>query len=415
MKYAILGFGARGSLYAGLFQEIGAELTAVCEIRPDRLGKAGRLYELPKDKLFLSDEVFVSKGKLGDLCVVATQDGQHKGHALMALDAGYDLLLEKPIATTFEDCSAIFERAKATGRRVFICHVLRYAPFFTLIKQELNTGAYGKIATVNLTENIAYWHFAHSFTRGNWSVVPPSAPIILAKTCHDLDIICWLAGAECKAVSSMGSLGFYTRESAPLGSADRCLDCSVKMDCPYDAERFYITDGFDKGRTGWPIDTLCEEPTREKLSEALKTGPYGRCVWKCGNNSADRQVVNMGFAGGMTAHLTATAFSKDCYREIHVHCEKGEIFGSMADDILTCNIYGGVSKKIDVRQHAANGLAGHGGGDALLVKDIAAIYGGGRGASLTSIENSMQSHAIGFAAEASRKTGGMLMPVPVFK
>jgi len=239
MNYAILGFGGRGSVYASLFKSVGGvNLSAVCEIRPDRLEKAGRLYGLTNGKLFLSDKEFFSKGRLGELCVIATQDEQHKEHALMALEAGYDLLLEKPIATTMKDCRAVYEKAKKIGRKIFICHVLRYAPFFSLIKKELNTGEYGKIATVNLTENIAYWHFAHSYVRGNWSAVPPSAPMIIAKTCHDLDIICWLAKSECKAVSShpfMEGNGRSTRIWLDMifkKNFKRCIDWSKigKMD-----------------------------------------------------------------------------------------------------------------------------------------------------------------------------------------
>lgn len=409
MNYTIIGFGGRGSLYAQLFSRIGGvKLAAVCEIIPERLEKAGRLYGLPKDKLFLSDKEFASAGKLGDLCIVSTQDGQHKEHALMMLGAGYDLLLEKPIATNFGDCQDIHDKAKALNRRVFICHVLRYAPFYSVIKRELESGAYGRIAVLNLTENIAYWHFAHSYVRGSWSAVPPSAPMIIAKTCHDLDIISWFMGAECKSVSSVGSLGFFMEENAPEGSSDRCFSCAVRADCPYDAERFYITERLDKGHTVWPVAVLCEVPTRERVEDALKIGPYGRCVWRCGNNAVDRQTVNMEFKGGAIANLTATAFSKDCYREIHIHCEKGEIFGDMIDNILTCSVYGKESKTIDVNE-TDDSFAGHGGGDAKMVADVAAVYGGGSCVALTTIENSMQSHAIGFAAEESRQNGGKLV------
>jgi predicted dehydrogenase len=409
MKYTILGFGARGSLYANMLARIGAELTAVCEARSDRLENAGALYGLGKNRLFNSYKDFAAAGKFGELCIVATQDEQHKEHALAALDAGYELLLEKPVAANWEDCRAVYDKAKKLKRRVFVCHTNRYAPFFRLIKDELDTGVYGRAAAINTTENVGYWHYAHSFVRGNWRVSPPSAPMILAKCCHDLDIISWFAGAECTAVSSNGSLGFFTPENAPPGSSGRCTDCAVRAGCPYDAERFYIKELFDCGKTWWPVDVLCENPTREKLMEAVKTGPYGRCVWKCGNNVVDRQIVNMEFAGGLTAHLTMTAFSADCYRQMHVHCERGEIFGNTRDNTVTFNIYGGSRRTVDVKKFADDKY-GHGGGDFLMLADIAAAYGGKKGASLTSIENSMQSHAIGFAAEESRRNGGKAVP-----
>ncbi|MDR1093125.1 MAG: Gfo/Idh/MocA family oxidoreductase, partial [Clostridiales bacterium] len=357
-----------------------------------------------------SDKEFFARGKRADLCIIATQDAQHKGHALAALEAGYDLLLEKPLAVRWEDCRAVYDAARALKRRVFICHVLRYAPFFRLIKNELDTGAYGRVAAVNLTENVCYWHQAHAYVRGNWRDGETASPMIIAKCCHDLDILSHLIGAPCKAVSSMGSLGFFTAANAPAKSSDKCLTCGARAECPYDAERIYLTDRFEKGLTGWPVDVLGENLTREALLDALKTGPYGRCVFRCDNNVVDRQIVNMDFEDGAAAHLTMTAFSEDCYREIHVHGEKGEIFGNMRDNALTCNIFGKGSKTLNVKDFE-EGVYGHGGGDYFMIKDVAAAYCGG-GEGLTSIENSMQSHAIGFAAEESRKNGGALTPVP---
>lgn len=413
MKYTILGFGARGSHYANLFAKAGnCDLISVCEMRTDRLKKAGELYKVHKDKLFSSEKEFFAAGKLGELCVISTQDEQHMEHALAALDVGYDLLLEKPIDVTRERCRAVYEKAKKLNRQVFVCHVLRYAPFFANIKKELDSGIYGRIAVINMTESVAYWHQAHSYVRGNWRVTPPAAPMIIAKCCHDLDIISWFVdGKECKTVSSIGTLGFFKSENAPDGSADRCVDCSVRADCPYDAEKIYIDSRLDKGNIGWPVDVLCEQPTREKVLDAIKTGPYGRCVWKCDNNAVDRQIVNMEFDGGTMAHLTMTAFGEECYRKIHIHCEKGEIFGSMTENVLTCNIFGKNSKKIDINHASGETYGGHGGGDWLMIKDILSYYIGQKSSGLTSIERSMQSHAIGFAAEESRQKGGNLISV----
>lgn len=258
---------------------------------------------------------------------------------------------------------------------------------------------------MSLNEYVSYWHQAHSFVRGKWAVAENSNPMIIAKCCHDLDIISWLTASECKAVSSMGSLSHYKKENAPANSGERCLDCPCKDSCAYDAERFYIKERAEKGNLDWPVNVLCTEPTVEKLYEALRTGPYGRCVYKCGNNVVDHQIVNMEFAGGVTAHLTMTAFSKECYRSIHVNCEKGEIYGNMIENKLYCNVYGKSSKIIDI-ENISDSTAGHGGGDDMLVTDIIYAYSGKPSFGLTSIENSMQSHKIGFAAEKSRLCGG---------
>jgi predicted dehydrogenase len=412
MKFAVLGFGARGQNYTSYFMQMkDVQLAAVCEIRPDRLQKAAKLYNLAADKLFADDQAFAEAGRLADFCIISTLDHQHVGHALMMLDAGYDLMLEKPIATSLGDCAAICEKAQKLDRRVFVCHVLRYAPFFGRIKDELETGAYGAVSTISMTENVVYWHQAHSYVRGNWRNDKTAAPMIIAKCCHDLDIFSWLIGTPCKAVSSMGGLRFYTAANAPAGSADRCLDCAVKNDCAYDAERFYIDENLLSGNTDWPVSVVSEEVTPEKVREALRDGPYGRCVWRCDNNVVDHQIVNMEFEGGATAHLTMTAFSdvSSCGRDIHIHCEKGELFGNSDKNKLTCIVFGKPARIIDTA--SAETQRGHGGGDYFLCKDIAAAYTDGRAKNLTSIENSFQSHTIGFAAEKSRLAGGVLVPI----
>lgn len=406
MNVSIIGYGSRGTLYGGLFADNnGIEIAAVCDIRKEQLNLAQEALGLKDDKLFDSEQAFFAAGKQSDLLVVSTPDMLHARHALKALELGYDLLLEKPIAATLEDCEMIYRAAIKFNRKVFVCHVLRYAKFFATIAQELKSGVYGKLATINLTENVAYWHQAHSYVRGNWRNEATSSPMIIAKCCHDLDLLCWFAGSECKGVSSMGSLSFYTAANAPKGSADRCLNCAVKNECAYDAERYYLNVLDTKGFT-WPVNVLTPRDDRDKIMEALATGPYGRCVFKCDNDVVDHQVVNLEFEGGVTAHLTMTAFSETSSRHIHVHCEQGEIFGNMEDNRLTCNIFGKSSRMIDLSVKD-NGF-GHGGGDFNLVKDIVAAYRGEPTSALTEIKHSIQSHFIGFAAEKSRHNGGKL-------
>lgn len=408
MKVCVIGYGSRGKSHCENFEICGAKVTAVCDVRKERLQLAAKAHNLGAEMLFESEEEFFGREKMADLCIIATQDSQHVKHALAALNRGYDLLLEKPIATTLEDCLAIHEAAKRLDRRVFVCHVLRYAPFFATIKSELDSGRYGQVSTVNLTENVAYWHQAHSYVRGNWRNKGMSSPMIIAKCCHDLDLLSWFSERKCRAVSSFGSLSFFTKENAPQGSGERCLDCKVKADCPYDAEAFYVLNGIDKGVTWWPVDILATDPTREKIYEALRISDYGRCVFKSDNDVVDHQVVNLEFEGGITAHLTMTAFSEDSYREIHVHCEKGEIYGSMYDNILYCNIFGKESKKINLNELEESCLS-HGGGDLNLIRDVAKFYEGKSSKSLTDIDLSMQSHIIGFAAEESRLKKGEVM------
>ena len=411
MKYSIIGYGGRGCLYSWCFKNCGAELVSVCDSKDERLTLAQGNHGVANDRLFKNADDFFAQGKMSELCVIATQDESHYEIAMRALEIGYDLMLEKPIATSFEKCEAIYESAKRLGRRIFVCHVLRYAPFFQLIKKELDSGKYGKVETINMTENVAYWHQAHSYVRGNWRRAEDSTPMIVAKCCHDLDILVWLIGADCKYVSSMGSLSLFKKENKPTCATARCVDCPLVETCPYSAVKFYIHDKYEQGEHGWPCDVLTLKPTKESLLQALKEGPYGRCVFECDNDVVDHQVVNVEFDGGTTAHLTMTAFSKDCYREIHVHAEYGDIYGNMEENVLHCNIFGGETKDIDIAGLSKDKMAGHGGGDERLVQDVVDFYEGKAGVGLTTIEKSIMSHKIAFSAEESRVGHGVLIDV----
>ncbi len=409
MDIAVVGFGSRGAHYIDIADcaKIG-KVVAVCDINENCLKLAKEKYNLPDDRLFTDVNEFFNAGKFAELCIVATQDAQHREHAIRAMEVGYNLLLEKPIATNLEDVMAIYEASVRLNKKISVCHVLRYAPFYTVIKDELSSGKYGKIVTMDLVENVGYWHQAHSFVRGHWRNKAQSSPMIIAKCCHDLDLICWFMNQKCKKVSSFGSLAYFKKENAPEGHTKRCLGCPEQGKCAYDAEKFYITDHFDKGYAAWPIDTVMVNPTREGLMDALKNGPYGRCVFECDNDVVDNQVVNMQFEDGATAHLTMTAFSKSMSRTIHIHCEKGDLYGSMEEQILHTNVFGYEKKDINIDEYYKSSY-GHGGGDFYLMKNIIGEFNGMPSKVTTDIAKSIESHKVGFAAEQSRLNGGMVI------
>ncbi|MDY3724275.1 MAG: Gfo/Idh/MocA family oxidoreductase [Candidatus Borkfalkiaceae bacterium] len=408
MKIAVLGFGSRGRFYAQTFAQYGVETVAACDIDERRYAVARQTIGLGKNAFYTNEDVFFSQGKIADLLVVSTQDYDHYRHTVRALDLGYDILLEKPIACSVEQCKKIEQKAKETGRKVFVCHVLRYAKFFNTIKTLIDSGKYGKVVAVDQTENVGYWHQAHSFVRGNWRRADETNPMIVAKCCHDLDLISWFVDSDCESVSSFGELGFFTKNNAPEGSSDRCLDCKFADSCPYSAKKVYLTDRALKGSFCWPVDVLDFSGTVEGVERALKEGPYGRCVFKCDNDVVDRQVVDMKFKNGAVAHLTMTAFSEKMFRETHVHCSYGEIYGNTQDNKLYCNIFGKEQKIIDLNLQKDSAF-GHGGGDINMVKEICDSVEGRKTRCLTSIEQSMQSHYIGFNAEKSRQNGGVLV------
>lgn len=416
MKYTIIGYGSRGYYYDELFRNTNnAELVAVCDKRQSRLDLCKTKNENnDKIKYYLNDADFFAQGKLGDLCVVSTCDEDHFTHTIAALECGYDLLLEKPIACNEKDCEQIYLTASKLKRKVTVCHVLRYAPFFSIIKEELNSGAYGKVHSITLTENVGWWHQAHSYVRGNWHNTKQTSPMIIAKCCHDLDLLNWFTESAPEYVSSFGSLDFFNEKNAPENCGNTCYECGERKDCIYDCEKIYWERMLKNGNAEWPVNVILfgKEATHENLTQALKASPYCKCVFKCDNDAVDHQVVNVKYENGATAQLTMTAFSEKGGRDIHLHCEKGEIYGQMSDNILHCTIFGKSSKQIDINKESDSNF-GHGGGDQRMIQNIVNNYQSNTAQEVTSLEMSMSSHILGFAAEQSRLKNGM--PVKVKK
>lgn len=402
MKFVIVGAGSRGMVYGSWIVSRGHEVAAVAELRPDRLKKAAELLKVPENRCYASADELFAHGRIADAAVIASQDQDHYGHVMQALDQGYDILLEKPIAPTARECLEIETRANALGRKITVCHVLRYTNFFTTIKSVLDSGELGKIVSIKHSENIGNFHMAHSFVRGNWNRCETSSPIILAKSCHDLDILLWLTGAHCTKIAAFGSLSYFRPENAPAGSTERCLDCPVAEGCRYNAVAAY-----EPVLGGWPADVVCLEQTPEALREALKTGPYGRCVFRCGNDVCDHMSTIMEFDNGVTATFSLSGQTDRVHRNIHIMCEGGEIIADDAERTVTVQHFSpnqAVSYESRVI-HVVNGPSGHGGGDAGVITDFTASLTDRAADSRSSISRSVESHLMACAAEESRLTG----------
>ena len=417
---AICGCGSRGldayAPYAKLHPDR-MEVTAGADPRPERLEKLRAGYGVAAERCFASDEELLAQPKLADVMIVATQDRTHVKNALAALDRGYHVLLEKPISPELNECIALREKARETGRAVVVCHVLRYTRFYAALHELLAQGAVGKVQTIDATENIAYWHFAHSFVRGNWRREDETSPMILAKCCHDMDLFRWLAGQRCLAVQSFGSLDWFRRENAPAGAADRCLDCPVSGRCIYDARRLYLTDphcGYERVGNDWPVNVVATDPDEAKLLAALRTGPYGRCVYRCDNDVADHQTVHMLFETGITGSFTVSAFTDRCYRTVKITGTAGQIEGNMAENKLLLQPLGGQGRVIDLNA-PDEAFSGHGGGDYGLLDSLFALLDAGRADGLTSVEASVESHVMALAAEWSRTHGGQTVDLEEFQ
>jgi predicted dehydrogenase len=416
---AIAGLGSRGKdTYAPtekLFTDK-MKIVAIADIDPAKVDDVAKEYQIPKEACYSSAEAMLQEEKLADAMFITTQDRQHVRHAIPALRKGYDLLLEKPISPDLDECREIIKVARECGRKVVVCHVLRYTPYFTKLKEVIASGEIGDVVSVMAIENVCYWHQAHSFVRGNWRNSNETSPMILQKCCHDMDLYLWLTGKTCKSVSSFGDTYLFKSEKAPEGAALRCLDgCKAKDTCPFDAEKIYISNGATgvaNGKTGWPCDVLALHPTTENILEEIKTGPYGRCVYHCDNNVVDHQVVNLEMTDGSTMSFTMSAFTSEGSRYAKIMGTKGDIIADMQKNTLDIGRFGQPHEIIDISKIATD-FSGHAGGDNRMVEEFLdwLIEGGEPGSSITSLERSVESHFVALAAEKSRLQGGVCIPL----
>lgn len=393
----VLGAGSRGNAYAAYSEMRPEELEIAAVAEPDekRRTQFAKAYNIPEENCFSGWEEALAAPKIADVVFVCTMDDMHTVPAIKALELGYDVLLEKPMSNTAKECIAIEQAVQKSGRVLAVCHVLRYTPFYQKIKELIDEGAVGEIATMTQIENVGYWHQAHSFVRGNWRNSDETSPMILQKSCHDLDIISWLIGKPCEWISSFGSLSHFTRENRPKGAPDNCMQgCPHSDTCVYYAPKIYLT-----GKTDWPVDVVTTDLTPEGIEKALREGPYGRCVYACDNNVVDHQVVNMEFEGGVTASFTMTAFTADFTRQLKILGTKGQIVADMLDKEISLHRFSCEEEKIPVPTPAD--CFGHGGGDFGIVESFLRLVNG-EGDNLTSARVSLQSHLMCFAAEKSR-------------
>ncbi|HHW49498.1 MAG TPA: Gfo/Idh/MocA family oxidoreductase [Clostridiaceae bacterium] len=395
----LMGAGNRGAeVYAkyALDHPYEIQFVAVAEPNRERRELFRQQHGISEDMCFESWEQILEKPKLADAVLICTQDRMHFEPAIASLEKGYHVLLEKPMSYDGRECVIMGDYARKYNRIFLICHVLRYTQFFSTIKRLLDEGKIGNLISIQHNENIAHWHFAHSYVRGNWRNSEETSPMILAKCCHDMDILLWLAGADCDYISSFGSLTHFRSENAPKGAPQRCLDgCPAAFECPYYAPKQYLTDNTD-----WPVSVISVDKSYEARHKALKEGPYGRCVYHCDNNVADHQIVNIHFTNDVTAAFSVSAFTKDCNRTIKLMGTKGEIRGS--DGKNEIEILDFLTGSTEVIKFVPSKY-GHGGGDFGLMRDfVKLVREEDMKRGLTSAEISVQSHLMALAAEKSR-------------
>jgi predicted dehydrogenase len=414
VKALLLGAGGRGTFVYAQYAKIHpGELRIAAVAEPDEL-KRRRIQEehkIPGSAAFAGwEEAFKALPPEIEAVIIATQDRMHTGPLLAAIERNLHILCEKPVAPTVEECRSI-EQAAAGFNKVFMTgYVLKYTPFFSKIKELLDEGAIGKLIGIDHIENVGHVHMAHSFVRGNWRNLAESSPMILAKSCHDMDILAWLAGAQAESLASYGDLNYFMAENAPAGAPARCLEgCPQETACPYSAAKIYLGKSTD-----WPVNIISTDLSLQARTAAIRTGPYGRCVFHCDNDVVDHQTVAIRFANGVTANFTMTGFSMEIHRNITLFGTNGELRGDMEEARLTLKQFAapgnhapGAGKGSERTFRLDRLLGGHGGGDINLTADfVHMVRGEGRGQGRAVVRDAFESHYMAFAAETSRLNKG---------
>ena len=420
----ILGTGNRGLAYGDYALSCPEEMkvVALCDVNGLRLNEAAERYSVPKDKCFSSLSDFLGAKIEADFVINATMDQVHYSTTLALIDAGYDILLEKPITGNPRELLEIERRAKEKGVSIFVCHVLRYTPFYRKIKALLGSGEIGNIISIEMNEHVWHGHFINAYVRGKWRKEEDcGSGFLLAKCCHDTDLMCWLnSGTVPEKVSSFGSRALYCPSNAPENSTEYCYNCPAKESCAFDAMRFELVMDCLPDYTWLDTGKASGDMTVEEKAEYLKHSVFGKCVYKTDMDIVDRQCVSVAFSNGSIGTLSMVGGSSKAGRHIHIVCEYGEILGYIDENKIIYRKYNReiLNKKyesdadthtdmaIDVTRDVVAGevsFGGHNGGDFAIMRDLIDYFGSGNSSpSLTPVSDSVDGHFVVYAAEESR-------------
>ncbi|MCG3148630.1 MAG: Inositol 2-dehydrogenase/D-chiro-inositol 3-dehydrogenase [Verrucomicrobiae bacterium] len=404
--FILIGAGNRGRGTFGQYaldNPLRAKFVAVVEPEPARREAFAAAHKIPTSHCFESVAGFFARhpAKIADALVVATPGAVRAEPVACAIRAGYAVLCEKPLAHTAAATIAVTDSARSYAGLFMVCHQMRYAPLYRLLKSLLDSGDYGRVINVEHSENVSFRHMAHTFVRGVYNN-DRLAPMILAKSCHDMDLLLYLIGAKPSRVASFGGLAHLRPENAPPGAPRFCLDgCPISATCPYDVTRIYMQPDTDPAY----LRQMGVVRDQAHLRELLRTNRYGRCVYRCDNNAPDHQVCSFEFAGGATASFSMTGHNGVERRRTRLMLEDAEI--ELETVRNTIEIHRFSTGEHRVLEPARGGT--HSGGDRAIMDDfIAAVQTGHHEQVLTSVADSLDSHLMAFAAEESRQTGRVI-------
>ena len=406
VKAIVIGAGLRGSEVYGAWARAHPDrlrIVGVADPARERRDTMAAAHGIAADGVFDDWKPLLARARLADAAIVAAGDTLHVEPALAALAAGYHVLLEKPIAPDARDCVRVVEAAERAERILQIAHVLRFSEFYRRAHEVVASGRLGEIVHVDMREHIAHWHMTHSYVRGKFRCRTVAAPILLAKSCHDLDLLLWLVDDAPVRVTSLGGLTEFRPERAPEGAPERCSDgCPVQDTCIHDAVRFYAAPD-DRVARMWPWSDVSADPSREARQRALASGPYGRCVYRSDNDALDHQTVSVEFAGGATASFGLHGLATHERRTLRVSGTRGELRGILQEGVLEVTRHGALETEV---LRCTGSEVGHFGGDVGLVDHfVASVAAGALDSPRASGRIALASHLLGFAAERARETG----------
>ena len=406
IKVGLIGFGNRGRLYSQFIKDLSdkVEYVAVCDYRINELLDSLKQYNL-KHTFADVEDFFNAKLDL-DLVCICSMDKYHYYQTKKCLELGYNVLLEKPVSNKLEEVIELNNLAKEKNLKLIVSYVLRYTVFYKMIKDIIDSGEIGKVVNINNTENVAYWHHAHSYTRGNWKFEEETGPMILTKCSHDMDLIYWLMGKNVSKISSFGNRSYLLKENAPENSTTYCIDCPSKDTCPFNAYRFYLNN------KEWLRPIIGDDLSEENIMKNLYHSPYTMCAYKTNADVVDHQVVNILFDDKTTASHTMNAYTRYCYRDIKVMGSHGCIEGNFEEKkFKVYHFVDNSEREVDITNYTDD-FVGHGGGDRVMfIELIDYLLTGNKTKSLTSISESVMSHEMAFASEESRLEDGQVKDI----
>ena len=416
---SIIGVGLSGGESYGRYlyrSKDKYKITDLCDLDVAKLEKYGEAFEVDSSHRFSTEESFFRE-KRSDLLVVATMEKTHIRIARKALSLGYDIMLEQPVSDEPDELRALVTEARRSGRKIMVCHVLRYSSMVRKLKEILAKGEIGRIISMDATENVVFWHDAHGFVRGNWRKSELTTSMVVTKCCHDLDLLQYFAGSKCMSVSSMGSLSFFKKENAPAEATQRCLDCPLVETCTYSAKTIYVNfwKQWGKPENVMPMNALTDTVplTEEALMKAVQEGPYGRCVFYCDNDVVDNQKIIMQFENGITATLKMEAFVKYGGRELRFFGSQGYLELNETRDLITLHRYLGNDESWPIS--SIEGKDDHSSRVARMIDTFYDVLIGECEEIETSLDGAVESHYMAIAAEESRLSGGKLIEIEKYR